>query len=40
MSPIYKELSKLSSNKTQMDYDANSLYPSALWNENSVYPEI
>ena len=23
-----------------MDYDANSLYPSAMWDENSVYPKI
>ena len=38
--PIHKELSKLNSNKTQMDYDANSLYPSAMWDENSVYPKI
>ena len=37
MLPIHKELSKLNSNKTQMDYDANSLYPSAMWDENSVY---
>ena len=38
--PIHKELSKLNSNKTQMDYDANSLYPSAMWDENSVYSKI
>ena len=23
-----------------MDYDAKSLYPSAMWDENSVYPKI
>ena len=40
MLSIQKELSKLNSNKTQMDYDANSLYPSAMWDENSVYPKI
>ena len=40
MLSIRKELSKLNSNKTQMDYDANSLYPSAIWDENSVYPKI
>ena len=28
------------SNKTQMDYDATSLYPSALWDEKSVYLKI
>ena len=27
---IHKELSKLDSNKTQMDFDATSLYPSAM----------
>ena len=31
---IHKELSKLDSNKTQMDYDATSLYPSAMYDEN------
>ena len=38
--PIHKELSKLNSNKTQMAYGAYSLYPSAMWDENSVYPKI
>ena len=40
MLPIPKELSKLNSIKTQMDCDANSLYPSAMWDHNSVYPKI
>ena len=40
MLSIHKELSKLNSNKTQMDYDATSLYPSAMWDCNSVYPKI
>ena len=40
MLPIHKELSKLKSNKTQMDIDASSLCPSAMWVENSVYPTI
>ena len=47
MLPIDKELSKLDSNKTQMDFDATSLYPrsmqrlsSAMWDEKSVYPKI
>ena len=40
MLPIQKELSKLNSNKTQMDFDATSLYPSAMLDENSVYPKI
>ena len=39
MLPFYKELSKLDLNKTQMDFDATSLYPSAMWDENSVYPK-
>ena len=38
--PIHKKLSKLDSNKTQMDFDATSLYPSAMWDQNSVYPKI
>ena len=40
MLPIHKELSKLDSNKTQLDFDATSLYPSGMWVENSVYPKI
>ena len=40
MLPIHKKLSKLDSNKTQMDFDATSLYPSAMWDKNSVYPKI
>ena len=39
MFPIHKELSKLDSIKTEMDYDATSLYTSAMWAENSVYTE-
>ena len=39
MLPIHKELSKLDLNKTQMDFDATSLYPSAMWDENSVFLE-
>ena len=38
--PIQKKLSKLDSNKTQIDFDATSLYPSAIWDQNSVYPKI
>ena len=40
MLPIHKELSKLDSNKTQMNFDAKSLYPSAMWDKKSVYPKI
>ena len=38
MLSIHKELSKLNSNKIQMDFDATRLYPSAMWDEKSVYP--
>ena len=40
MLPIHKELSKLNLKKTQMCFDGNSLYPSAMWDCNSVYPKI
>ena len=40
MLSIHKELSKLDSNKTQIDFDATSLYPSAMWDKKSVYPKI
>ena len=40
MLPIHKELSKLNLKKTQMCYDATSLYPSATWGCNSVCPKI
>ena len=40
MLSIHKELSKLDSNKTQMGYDGNSLYPSAMWDEKNTYPKI
>ena len=38
--PIHKKLQKLNLNDVMMDFDANSLYPSAMWDENSVYPKI
>ena len=40
MLPIHKELSKLDSNKTQLDFDVTSLYPSAMYQNNSVFPKI
>ena len=40
MFPIHKELSKLYLIKTQMDFDATSLYPSAMWDKISLYPKI
>ena len=36
---IHKKLQKLNQNDVMMDYDATSLYPSAMWDENSVYPK-
>ena len=36
--PIHKKLQKLNLNDVMMDFDATSLYPSAMWDENSVYP--
>ena len=40
MLPIHKQLSKLDSINTQKDYDATSLYPSAMWDEIYVYPKL
>ena len=40
MLPIHKQLPKLDSNNTQMDSDATSLNPSAMWDEKSVYPKL
>ena len=38
--PIHKKLQKLNHNDVMMDFDATSLYTSAMWDENSVYPKI
>ena len=38
--PIHEELSKLELNIAQKDFDATSLYPSAMWDNDSVYPKI
>ena len=39
--PIHKKLQKLYLNDdVMMDSDATSLYPSAMWDENSVYPRV
>ena len=40
MLPILKQLSKLDLSNTQMDSDATNLYPSAMWDEKSVFPKI
>ena len=37
----YEELSDLGlKKKHQNDFDASSLYPTAMWDEKSVYPKI
>ena len=36
---IHKKIQKLNLNDVMMDFDAFSLYPSAMWNEKSIYPE-
>ena len=38
--PIHKKLQKLNVNDVMMDFDATSLYPSAMLDENSAYPKI
>ena len=39
--PIHEQLQKLDVNDdVMMDFDATSLYPSAVWDEKSVYPKI
>ena len=38
--PIHKKIQKLNHNDVIMNFDATSLYPSAMWDQNSVYPKI
>ena len=38
--PIHKKMQKLNLKDVMMDFDAASLYPSAGWDEKSVYPKI
>ena len=38
--PIHEHLQKLNLNDVMMDFDVSSLYPSAMWDKNSVYPKI
>ena len=38
--PIHRKIQKLNLNDVMMDFDATSFYPSAMWDENSVYPKI
>ena len=37
---IHRKLKKLHLENVMMDFDATSLYPSAMWDEISVYPKI
>ena len=37
---IHKKLQQLNPKDILMDYDGNSLYTSAMWHDNSVYPKI
>ena len=37
---IQKRLQKLNLNDVMLDFDATSLFPSAMWDKNSVYPKI
>ena len=38
--PIHMNLKQLDLNDTILDFDATSLYPSAMWDENSIYPKL
>ena len=38
--PIHEHLQKLNPNDAMMDFDASYLYPSAMWDKNSVYPKM
>ena len=37
---MHEKLQKLNLNDVMMDFDTTTLYPSAMWDENSVYPII
>ena len=38
--PIHRLLKQIKLDGLQWSYDGNSLYPSAMWDENSIYPRI
>ena len=40
MLPLHERLSKIHLNNTQMGFDATFHYPSAMWDEKSVYFKI
>ena len=37
---IFYKLQKLNLNEVMMDFDASNSHPSAIWDENSVYPKM
>ena len=37
---VHEKLQKLTPNDVMMDFHATSLYPSAMWDESSVYPKL
>ena len=39
MSKLHDQLPKLDLKNTQLNFDGTSLYPSAMWEKNSVYPK-
>ena len=39
MLSTHEQMSKLNLNKTQMDFDATSLFPSAIWDNDNVFPK-
>ena len=38
--PIHQLIKQIKSDELLWHFDANSLYPSAMWDENSIYPRI
>ena len=38
--PIHQLIKQIKSDELLWDYDANSLYPSTVWDEKSIYPRI
>ena len=38
--PIHHIIKQIKLDEILWDFDANSLYPSAMWDENSIYPRI
>ena len=38
--PIHQLIKQIKTDELLWDFDGNSLYPSAMWDENSIYPRI